>query len=338
MADEHVLSEDYRVRLYQETDEALWDDFVEHRAVNGTFLQTQRFLNYHPKNRFQDCSLMIEDKKGHIAAVCPACCIEGNAGKQFISHMGSTFGGVIISPKQYHAHKVIAIVQTLEEYLRRKEFDAVELRITPDLFSKESSALLEYVLFYCGYQEYSELSTYIDYETYKENILSNFEQGKRTNVHNCVKAGLHWHKIDTEKEIGQFYQVLCQNLKKFDAKPVHSLQELLDLKRNRLSEEIDFYGIFQAERMVAGSMMFYFRNVGVAHTQYLCADLALNTLSPMTYLYYAMIEEMKRQGFKKLSFGISTEDKGRILNYGLTRSKEAYGGGHCLNKKFCKML
>lgn len=338
MAEVYSETEKYMIRSYREADEAAWDDFIEHQAVNGTFLQTRRFLNYHPKDRFQDCSLIIEDKKGHIAAVCPACCVEENGEKQFISHMGSTFGGVLISPKQYYAHKVIAILHALEAAVKQNGFDSIELRITPDLFSRESSALLEYALFYCGYQTYTELSTYVDFAKYKDNILSNFEQGKRTNVHNCLKAGLYCRKIETPDEIRQFYQLLCQNLEKYDARPVHSLTELIDLKMNRLEKEMDFYGVFQADRMVAGSMMFYFQNAGVAHTQYLCSDLALNTLSPMTYLYYAMIEKAKQEGFNALSFGISTEDKGRTLNFGLTRSKEAYGSKHCLNKKFCKRL
>lgn len=93
MAEVYSETEKYMIRSYREADEAAWDDFIEHQAVNGTFLQTRRFLNYHPKDRFQDCSLIIEDKKGHIAAVCPACCVEENGEKQFISHMGSTFGG-----------------------------------------------------------------------------------------------------------------------------------------------------------------------------------------------------------------------------------------------------
>ena len=29
--------------------EERWDEFVLKKAVNGTFLQTREFLNYHPK-------------------------------------------------------------------------------------------------------------------------------------------------------------------------------------------------------------------------------------------------------------------------------------------------
>lgn len=284
--------------------------------------------------------MIIKDKKGHIAAVCPACIVTENGERKLISHMGSTFGGLVIAPKHYYAHKVIEMIQQMESYLKQEGggIAYIELRITPDLFSQESSALLEYCLFYCGYQCFDELSTYIDFDRYKQNILSNFDQGKRTNINNCVKRGLICRELENENEIKIFYHVLCQNLLKYNARPVHSLEELLDLKRNRIPEEMQFLGIFNEETMIAGAMLFWFRRAHVVHTQYLCADQHWNHLSPMSYMYFSAIKETRDRGEKKISFGISTEDKGRILNYGLTRSKEAYGGKHCLNKKFCKML
>ena len=38
----------FRFERYNEQDEEIWDDFVMEKSVNGTFLQTRRFLNYHP--------------------------------------------------------------------------------------------------------------------------------------------------------------------------------------------------------------------------------------------------------------------------------------------------
>jgi hypothetical protein len=51
-----------------------------------------------------------------------------------------------------------------------------------------------------------------------------------------------------------------------------------------------------------------------------------------------MLEEMKRLGFKKLSWGTSTENGGKELNYGLTFSKESYGSKHTINRIFKKNL
>ena len=61
----------FHFEKYNEKDEKKWDDFVMEKSINGTFLQTRRFLNYHPKDRFVDESIIIYNKKNNIAAVCP---------------------------------------------------------------------------------------------------------------------------------------------------------------------------------------------------------------------------------------------------------------------------
>ena len=127
-------------------------------------------------------------------------------------------------------------------------------------------------------------------------------------------------------------------MEKYDRKPVHNIRELTEFKNSRLKDECEFFGAFLDDKMIAGSMMFYFRNVNVAHTQYLCALHEYDTLSPMTYMYYAMIKTCREKGFDKISFGISSEHDGKELNFGLTKSKESFGGKHSLNKAFYKSL
>ena len=203
--------------------------------------------------------------------------------------------------------------------------------MTSDIFSEVESDLFQYAFQHAGYTEHKELSTYVNYATYKEVILSNFAQGKRTNVHNCEKEGLECRPLTTDDEIKEFYDILCENLSKYDTKPVHTLAELLEFKNDRFPKECGFFGIFKEDEMLAGSMMFYFDKVGCAHTQYLAARQAFNKLSPMTFMYYSMIVEMKNRGYKRISWGTATEDLGNYLNMGLITSKEDFGSSYCNN-------
>ena len=91
----------------------------DHNRINGTFLQTRRFLSYHPDGRFIDHSLLFYDTKGHLAAVCPACEIVEDGKKVFYSHKGSTFGGILIGIKDYKAEKVLALIRLLDEYVSK---------------------------------------------------------------------------------------------------------------------------------------------------------------------------------------------------------------------------
>lgn len=330
--------EDYKILQYTDEQEKQWDEFVEEECVNGTFLQTRRFLNYHPIGRFDDCSYMIYDLKGNLAAVCPACRILEGEEKVFYSHKGSTFGGILFSHKHYSLEKVLDIIESIERKAESQHFDRMILKITPDLFCGRIGGLLQYALYYRKYKVYNELNLVIDYSTYKEDILSNFSQGKRTNVHNCVKRGCVLKELQDEGQIEEGYKILCETLAKYDLVPVHTMDELMDLKKNRISEEIGFWGIYLDEKMVAFSMMFYFNKIKVAHSQYLGARQEYNTLSPMTYMYYCMVQKMKERGFEKLSWGITTEHLGLEINRGLTKSKEAFGSIHCLNQIYEKRL
>ena len=156
----------FRIEPYEKKYEQLWDDFVLNKSINGTFLQSRSFLNYHPKDRFEDCSLLIFNQKNNLAAVVPACKDPKDLAC-FFSHKGSTYGGIIIDKKHYSGDMLLEMIENLEDYLRTAQFRSMYLKITPDILSVESPSLLEYLLYYKKYQQYSELNTYIDLEKYK---------------------------------------------------------------------------------------------------------------------------------------------------------------------------
>ncbi len=328
---------DYRIEIFSQNDanDRLWDDFVLNSSVNGTFLQTRNFLNYHPGERFKDASLWIYDRK-KLAAVIPACVIASSDGCELFSHKGSTYGGFIINRRYYKARSLIEMLEFFEAYCQ-KHYKKVTLKLTPDIFCAESSDLLQYVLDYKGYDSYTELSSYIDFSRYKENILSNFSQGKRTNVNNCIKVGFECRRLISATDIREFYNILCISLAKYHVHPVHTVGELIDFVDNRLPDNVSFWGIYDGHKMIAGSMLFYFSRE-VAHTQYLAALPEYARWSPMTFLYYSMIKHVKDLGYKKLSFGVSTENHGSVVNIGLTTAKELYGSCHIVHRTYFKEL
>lgn len=326
------------VRSFEENSEAEWDNFVLNQSVNGTFLQTRRFLNYHRAGKFIDASYMVLDSKGRTVAVCPACMIMENGRKTFFSHMGSTYGGIIIGEKWYKTHKVIEIIRALENEWIKEGFEKIILKQTPGILSSRKSDLLDYCYYYLRYNSVLELNLYVDFSEYNENILSSIAQGKRTNIHNCEKVGCVCRELHTAEEMTTFHNLLKLTLKKYDKEPIHTVDELLEFQNKRLMNECRFYGIFKDGEMIAGSMMFYFEKSRVAHAQYLCADPTYHTLSPMSYMYYSMLCEAKKQGYEKVSWGIVTEDMGLYLNEGLTKSKEAFGSTYGVNHTYVKEL
>ena len=58
------------IKKYNDMFEILWDNFVDNESVNGTIYHTRKFLNYHPKDRFEDRSIMIFDNSKLNNLIC----------------------------------------------------------------------------------------------------------------------------------------------------------------------------------------------------------------------------------------------------------------------------
>ena len=329
--------EDIRIENYSDEKYDLWNDFVIKQSINGTFLQTKKFLNYHKNGKFKDVSLLVYMKNNILFGVIPACECYENGKKVFFSHGGSTFGGIVINKKYYNIKNVMILIKKLEEYLSKEEYDKVIYKNTSGIFNNEKINLVNYMLYNQGYDRYDELSFVIDYKTYNKDILSNFDNQRKRGTKKALKNNLRFKRLQYDEEIETFYLLLENNLKKFNTKPVHSLKELLDFKNERLPEIVEFYGVFENNEMIAGSMVFNFQNK-VFHTQYLAANQERLELMAMNYLYYKLIEEARNREFEYLSWGISTEDNGKVLNEGLASFKEGFGSSYFINTTYYKQL
>ena len=317
----------------------IWDDFVLNESINGTFLQTRNFLSYHPEGRFFDLSFVItDDKSNALLAVVPGCVVIDGGLKIYYSHKGSTYGGIIVSRNVFRASYIMELIDLVEKTLVDENFDKVVFKLTPSIFSSAKSDLLEYCFSYNRYQLLSELSTYIDIANYDSDIMSNFNQMKRRTVKKCIKENLKFKILTNENELSDFYQLLCKNLAKYNAKPVHTFSEISDFIRNRLIYNVRLYGVYQGELLVAGTMVFLFPERKAIHTQYLASEQELSKLSPMSFLFYNLIIETKKLDYLYLSWGISTEKHGAYLNLPLITSKEGFGSSYSLNRTFIKEL
>lgn len=326
----------FSVEVFNESQENVWDDFVLNKSMNGTFLQTRKFINYHQKGKFQDSSLIIY-KGNDIVGVILACICMIDGEKYFFSHRGTTFGGFVISKQVYNVSSISEIMDLVEEKI--KEFGCTRsyLKQTASIFQKQNTDLVDYFLYQKGYQEYTELNFYMHLDRYSEEVISQFSSSKRRDYRYSLKNNLTFKRLDNEKEIKQFYDVLQLNLQKLNLHSVHSYEDLLDLKFNRFNAMIEFYGVYYEDKMIAGSMIFIF-DEHIFHTQYLSSDQKYLKLYPMDFLICNLIQVAVDKKMDLFTFGICTEDQGRYINLGLSRFKEGFGTEYCLNKSYEKRL
>src|SRR5437762_3440116 len=72
-----------------------WDDFVENRSLNGTFLHTRKFYDHNPLNELDDHSLLFY-KDSKIAGVIPFNLFQSGGSKILHSYLRATYGGFIV--------------------------------------------------------------------------------------------------------------------------------------------------------------------------------------------------------------------------------------------------
>lgn len=325
-----------KIIRYSDEWEGKWDRFVLNRSMNGTFLQTRNFLNYHPPGRFTDSSLIIL-KGSSIMAVIPACESIEDGNRCFFSHKGSTFGGIVIEPSNYKISTLEELFPFFESFLIREGFNSVFLKNTSDIFSKQSSELFDYYFYKNNYHLINEISFYVDCESMGENIADTWSYSRRRGYNYSLKHDFRFRKITDDEELFSFYHLLAVNLSRHHTQPVHTFDELLAFRDRRIPDNVEFYGVYYEKKLIAGAMLFLFGK-DVLHTQYLAQDYEYSKLFPMNYLDYNLIKLAKENGFKRFSFGISTENRGKTLNVGLALFKEGFGTKYCNNRSYYKEL
>ncbi len=310
------------------------DHFVNLESVNGTFLQTRQFLNYHPEGKFKDASFAIH-KGGTIAAYFPGTV---TADGEFISHQGSTFGGPVIAKEFYSGSRLLEVLKFADEYFA-KNFRSVRLKLTPAVFSQKSPALAEYLLEHSGYERHSELSTVTTFAATSNGSnadpLELCDGDKRRLFRAYEKyATNHGNVVYREIKSGElepFYKFLKISKAKHNALPVHSLEEIRDLAFNRIADNIWLRGIYESgaankERLIAGALFFVMPLTKTVHYQYIAPDPEFGDFNPTVAILISIMREAAAKGFRNVSWGISTEDGGNYLNESLLKFKECLGG------------
>lgn len=323
------------IKVYEDKYDKIWDDFVINESFNGNFLQTRNFLNYHKKRKFKDCSLMLF-KGDTLAAVIPACEIEKDNKKILISHAGSTFGGVVVRNNYCNTTNYKWIFDEMIDYFKNQDYDSVEIKMPSWLYRREDriNELIDYFFQLNGFTAIREVGFFIDLETIDTDYETHFDSLRKRKLKKAYNHNLEFKELVTDSEIKEFYDVLVDNMKKFDTTPVHSYDEMLDFKRKRLCSEVYFYGVYHEYRMIAGSMVFNFCNRKVFHTQYLASKHDSLEYCPNEFLYTNLIRQAKGDGYRFISYGTSTLEHGNVYNESLALYKEGFNTDSYINTTY----
>lgn len=296
----------FAIRPYIPADATAWDGLVE-RSRNGNMLHRRAYMDYHA-DRFVDRSLVIE-RNDEIVAVFPA----DIRGKQVTSHGGLTYAGLITS-HALRAESTLAIFGQIGDHYRAHDVERIVYKAVPHIFHAYPAEEDLYALHRLGARlKRRDLSSAIALQEPFQ-----FTQGRRHAISKAKKAGI---QCQVEEDLGDFHALLCEVLHRHEALPTHSLKELR-LLQARFPGQIVLHEARREGALLAGVLVYDFGNV--VHTQYMATSKEGRHLDALTFLLAELIDRAYADR-RYLSFGISTEQEGAVLNEGLVAQKEYFG-------------
>jgi len=304
-----------------------WDDFVW-ESRNGTIFHTQKFLSYHSPGKFEDCSLLFKNKE-KIMAVLPAAILR-NKEVSLRSHPGSSYGGLILSHK---ADSVIAleVLRLLIEFAKKSDYSVLQIDVAPSIYQNYPCEELDFALHHLGFEyAYLELSSAIYLPEGEEKWWGIFKEDTARSITKALEN--NYIEVRESGDWECYWKILEENLKRHNAISAHSLEEILKLKK-LFPDKIRLTASYLDNRMTAGVVCFMC-NKRAFITFYHAQDYEYQQYRSMNLILYRLMEWGFREKYEYMVLGISTEEKGQKINWGLFRFKEGFGGRGVLRRHY----
>ena len=300
------MVKNYSVQKYQESDYEKWNAFIA-QAKNATFLFHRDFMEYH-KDRFEDYSLIVLNDEKWVA-VLPANVVDN----QVFSHEGLTYGGLVCL-EDVKVELIETVFESILAFFKENKMNNFILKPILDFYQSRVSNELNYFLF----QNKASLmkrsmNLVIDYSKPLRISKSKLKHYRRVSklgisIEEAVDFNLFWN------------QILIPRLEeKYQTKPVHSLEEINQLKTS-FPENIKQFNAYYEGEIVAGITLFISKKV--VKSQYGATSLKGESVRVLDFLFIKLINEYSSE-YSFFDMGIV--DDGDFYNKGLLKQKEELG-------------
>ena len=307
----------FTLHRYINQNESRWDQFVS-SGNNGTLFHLRKFLNYHPKDRFQDHSILIE-KKQNLFSVLPAAELIVDGKRILVSHPGSTVGSFVV-PENLSIADAISMSEALVTYVKENNFSGIRITLPPTLYQRRLSNYMDFSFFKQGFT-YSkrDVTSILFLEDSLDKNLAKFKSSHLRAVRNAQEKGVN---VCQSNDFDSFYHILEQNLNiRHGVSPTHTLAELKNIHA-LFPDRVNLFAAFVKDVMVAGVVNFVV-NDHVVLAFYISHDEAYQEFRAVNLLFYSIFDWAIQQGFRIYDFGTFTVNE--EPNMGLGRFKENFG-------------
>jgi lipid II:glycine glycyltransferase (peptidoglycan interpeptide bridge formation enzyme) len=274
-----------------------WDEFVLN-SNNGTMFHLQRFFDYHTPGKFSFNHLIFL-KKNKIVALLPGRLKEG----VYESPIGASYGSIVTKDVKFA--EAMEIVTTLLEYGRANGIKELELTPAPMIYETHQNQNLEFAMRWLGFNyKLHYISSGIKLNK-GDDYLLRFTPTTRRNVRKTFNVPDL--RIEVNEQYDEFYPILVENKARHDAKPTHSYDDLLKLKK-LLPNNLKLFMVYLGKKPIGGSLMFYAnKNVALCFYNMMLYEYA--EYKPMHRIMYEVVNDATEHGYSYVDIGVSQDTK-----------------------------
>lgn len=274
-----------------------WDNFVDN-SNNGTIFHKLKFLQYHPKERFNFFNVAFYENN-NLIAVLPGSLKDG----VFRSPVGASYGSFVT--KDISFQKYEELIECFIKFAKQNRIKEIYLTPPPIIYMKDFSETEKFLLSYKHFQVKHHLITSVvnlDFPN-KENIGDVVSKRLRGDIERSRKSKII---IKFCNDYESFYPILIENKKKFKASPTHSFDEIVKLRKLFPKNMKLLMAYDNLEKPIAGILLFIVNTTTVL-TFYISQYYQYKNLKPVSRLVYETALWAKKSGYKWLDFGVSMD-------------------------------
>lgn len=309
----------------------VWNEFVD-SSEPRMFQFRRNYMDYH-SDRFKDCSAIIFNDQNEIEAIFPANLIKDGQKVLISSHSGLSFGGLLIgNVANISAEDLENRLDLITNFYKQEiKAHSLSLKLLPSFYYRQEKEDWVYILKKNGFNlNRVDITTVVDLAN-----PNKFSSRRVRGIKKALKAGV---SCSQSNNWSAYWKILHKVLKdKHNVKPTHTIDEIIQLKTSFVNN-INLFGAFnQDKEMIAGVVIYEYMQV--SHAQYIASSDEGKMSGALDLLFNYLITLYRNKNeYRYFDFGVSSESNGLVLNYGLKKFKEEFGGISKVHQSWLKVL
>lgn len=283
------------------------------------FNSTQNFFlsndfNLLNKDKVEEIKYLINDSAKPAIGM-----ILGVKDNNLLSPYSSPFGGVHYKHSNIYIDIIEEFAENLMRYITINQYSIFKCTFPPSIYGASFNHKLINTMIRKGFKlEIPELTSYIDLDHFNYRFT---QKNSREYYNQAIKNQLVFKQIYDDDEQKKIIELIKENRERSNRK---LKMNLVDFKKIEAICKVNYFGVFDiANRLVAGAIFYLFPKDKIVYTVIWGDSLSGRGLRAMDFLSFESWSFFKRENYKYVDIGISTEADA-IPNVGLLRFKETH--------------